>query len=591
MTTKKAKRKNEPPPSTIDKVNRTLLFPLRQKARTDLLYLCNSVLGYRDVSRDIHGPIIDRLQKFQGGIDKEQGDGRYFYIPAVVMPALKGSRRNLFLDPRGHLKTTLITIAHTVQWIINYPDVRILISTATGEQAINIMRAIKSHFQFNDAFRALFPEFCPPAARAADFGSQDQFIIPCRRLKWLKEPTVWTCSVGKVIAGVHPDVIKNSDLVDKENVKTPGAINAVISHFKFLNPLIERYNATEDYEASTGWNDVEGTRYDYGDLYGTLIKANQEAVAAKRDPIWQVHLRGAFIDTACKQPLWPARFSVDELEKSRIEMGDWDFSAQFMNKCIPATDGLCDPKEVQFMPFEVIAAIMPRLRLHCTIDLAGMENTRSGDWTVLTVGGFDRDGRLYVVEIRCGHYSPEEVIAHIFDLHRRYPALIDFKIEKEAHARVLLPFLKREMSKRNRYPAIYEIKRDTHTAKQHRIRGLRPWFKNGSIRFSDGIPLHVKQELMDEITQFPSQSYGVHDDILDTLADLMQDQEGGVTADVIADMEGPRIGDPKYPDRFLGFDDSGKAMWLFDESRMDTNSGWMYPERQPMVKAPTGFLD
>ena len=560
-------------------------FPLRQKCRVDLMYLCH-VLGYHDVSLEIHGPVMDKLQKFQGGEDREvgrAGDGQWFYVPFVPMPALKGSRRNLFLDARGHLKTTLITIAHTVQWIINYPDVRVLISTATGDQAEGIMRAIKSHFQFNDAFRTLFPEFCPPPSRAADFGSRDQFIIPCRRLKHLKEPTVWSCSVGKVIAGVHPDVVKNSDLVDKENVKTPGAIREVISHFKFINPLIERYNATEQYPATTGWNDVEGTRYDYGDLYSTLLAS----------PDWVHHVRGAYKDEACTKPLWPSRFPVDELEKARRELGDWEFSSQYLNKCIPASDGLCDPqKDVAFIPKEVLDGILPRLRLHCTIDLAGMENTRSGDLTVFTVGGFDRDGRLYIIEIRCGHYSPEEVIGHIFNLHSMYPQMVDFKIEKEAHSRVLLPFLKREMAKRGRYPMIYPIKRDTHTSKQHRIRGLRPWFKTGIIRFSDAIPLNTKQELLDEIAQFPSQSYGVHDDILDTLADLMQDQEGGVTADVVADPVGQKFGEAKYPDRFLGFGEDGVATWLFDEQKLNTEAAWMFPEKQSGTKrAPTGFLD
>ncbi len=530
---------------------------LRQTYRTDLLALCTEVLGYKDVSAAVHGPIIDAVQKFPGGEDTEVATGEWEYRPFREIRELEGSRRLLVLYPRGHLKTTIVTIAHTIQWIINYPDVRILISTATGDQAQKIMREIRGHFQFNPYFRFLFPEFCPPDEKSADFGSLTEFTVPCRRLH-RKEPTVWTCSVGKVIAGSHPDVIKNSDLVDKENVKTPGGINEVISHFRFLNPLLERYDGTDVTPASTGWNDVEGTRYDFGDLYGQLMKS----------PDWKNVVRSAYHAEGAEkgEPIWKTRFSKEELEKSRREMGEWEFSAQFLNKCIPVGDGLCDPRDVAFVPVEVIRGIMPTLRLHCTVDLSGMEDNRKGDWTVLTVGGFDRDGRLYIIDVRCGRYSPETVIEHIFDIHKRYPAVIDYKIEKEAHARVLLPFLQREMSKRQKFPVIYPIKRDTHTSKQHRIRGLRPWFKTGIIRFSQDIPLSVKQELLDEIAHFPSQSSGVHDDILDTLADMMQNAEGGVTADVVADppdMKTALFGLPKPQDRFLGFGEDGTAQWLY----------------------------
>lgn len=542
---------------------------LRQLCRTDLFKLCH-VLGFKDVTGPVHGPIIDILQKFEGGEDNEDCS---VYKPFIPLPHLVGKRKRLILDPRGHLKTTVITISHTIQAIINYPNIRCLISTATGDQVDNIMNGILAQFRYNEDFRTLFPEYCPASARVSDFGSREKFTVPCRTDFTLKEPTVWSCTVGKVIAGGRADMVKHSDLVDKENVKTPGGINEVINHFKHLIPLLERYNAKDGHEASRGWLDVEGTRYDFGDLYGFILK--------NMDDTWATSIRSAE-DGDMGNILWPQRFSEKELKETRKDMGDWEYSAQYLNKCVPQGDGLCDPKDVAFLPPEVIGNLLPTLRLHCTIDLAGMEQARSGDYTVLTVGGFDRDGRLYIVDIRCGHYSPEEVIEHVFAIHRMYPNLIDFKIEKEAHARVLLPFLQREMSKRQRYPVLWPIKRDTHTSKQHRIRGLRPWFKTGNIRFSNGLSLATKSELLEEISQFPSQSSGVHDDILDTLADLMQNRDGGVTEDVIADSPSEekfrQFGAPPPKNRFMGFDDQGTAQWLFGNA-------------EPNAKSPTGFLN
>lgn len=534
---------------------------LRQKMRTDLLALCH-LIGYNDVSRKVHGPILDALQKFPGGEEKElrvrgQTVG-WEYSPSIPLWQLTGKRQKLLLYPRGHLKTTVITQAHAIQWIINYPDIRILLSCFTGDQVEKVIRAVKGVFQFSEEFRVLFPEFCPPKEKSADWGSKDQFITPARKLV-RGEPTMFSVTVGKTIAGYHPDVIFHSDLVDKENVKTPGGIAEVHSHFKYMNPLLERFDARDGFPASRGWVYVEGTPYDYGDLHNSMMKSvgdDWDKVVESADPQ----------DRADKKPLWETRFPPQELENLRHEMGDWLYSAQYRMKCIPQADGLCDPRDLIFIERAVINQLLPRLRLHATVDLHGMEQGNRNDYTAMTLAGFDRDGRMYVVEMKVGRFTPEEVIQHIFDWHARYPQIIDYKVEKDAHARVLLPFLQREMSKRQRFPFVVAIPRDTHTSKKHRIRGLRPWFKSGIIVFPNDLSGFIKTELADEVAQFPSESSGVHDDILDTLADQMQNRDGELNMDVVSDgpdMTEAQFGKQKTPNRFTGFNDQGVAQWLY----------------------------
>jgi hypothetical protein len=139
---------------------------MRQRARTDLIWLCNEVLGYPDVCQSVHGPIIDALQKFQGGTDELIGkkifdDGKFAYTKIEYKPVMEFSElacdsQNLILIPRDHLKSTVATMAHTIQWIINYPNIRVLVSTATGDQATAFVRGIKTHFIANEKFRFLF---------------------------------------------------------------------------------------------------------------------------------------------------------------------------------------------------------------------------------------------------------------------------------------------------------------------------------------------------------------------------------------------------------------------------------------------------
>lgn len=534
----------------------TILLKARQAARTDLLYLCNKILGYPDVRREVHGPIIDRLQKFEGGTEELSSMGISGYEPKVPIARLaqQPHKDKLFLDPRGHLKTTVITIAHSIQWILNYPDIRIALSMAIGDQTKKVMTEIKGHFQYGKTFRMVFPDFCPPPKKVNDWGNMEEFTMP-NRSKVRKEPTLCLVTIGKVIAGSHYDVLKHSDLVDVNNVKTPNQIADVISHFGHIDPLIERYRTTDPTKPARGWQDVEGTRYDFGDLYGMLLASDE----------WDSHVRG--ISKPDGTTLDMERFPPEEVEriKRKPEVSPYIFSCQYENKPIPPEGGLCDAKDIVFMSRQVLRDLQPMLRLHCTIDLHGLEPAKNdNDYTVLTVGGFDRDGRLYVLDIRRARFTPDQVIWHVFDIHQRFPQIIDFKIEKDAHARVLLPFLQREASKRQRFPIIMPIKRDTHVSKQQRIRGLQPWFRAGIIRFAED--LGCKSDLILEIMQFPSQSSGVHDDILDTLADMMQNQEGGVTDDVVADYQfdgREMFGLPKPRDRFLGFDERGVEQWLY----------------------------
>lgn len=780
----------------------------RQRCRTDLLYLAKDWLHYKDIEEKVHAPLAEMLQKFPGGEDWMDEHGNLHYSPYKTIWELTGPRNILILYPRGHLKTTVITISGVIQWIINFPDIRVLLSTATGDQVKKLITEITAQFRYNPEFRWLFPEFCPPAKAVNDWGTQEGFTVPCRVRKAMKEPTLSTCSVGKVIAGGHYEVLLTSDIVDKENVKTASQIIDVKDHFRYMNPLMERGPIAPHH----GWQIVEGTPYDFSDLYMEIIDRN-----SKGNTDWNILVKGAEIDTEKKTTLWPTRFPWEELQCIKrgmtdyqyccfgagtkvlmsdfsekniedVRVGDevvgweygngkrirlkrsvvqathtersdaqevttshgvkfvctpdhkfwtgrmgkqkmpygvyerqsyaplqmgtkvfavydlipfgdqrtWDWlggivdgegscpathitisqspehnpevceeieaalrqvgvdysiyereprpghkaanlyvlngghntkirllhnakmvkreriikslwrspgrpawdkhrvtsirpvgvipvyniqtetgnyiansymtkNCQYLCKPINPSGGLATPDQIKFISRATIKELLPSLRKHVTVDLHGMEAKDTCDYTVITLAGFDRDGRCYILDIKRGHFTPFQVIEIIFALHATFQ-IFDFKIEKDAHARVLLPFLVREMTKRGKFPNIIAIPRSNQTSKKNRIWGLQPWFQAGVIRFADDIDCRI--DLITEVTSFSNTSRE-HDDILDTLADQMQNREGGVTGDVIP-LPSPNYGIPREPppDAFLGFDPLTKdALWQRDQWR------------------------
>ena len=542
---------------------------LRKKGRTNLIWLCNNVLGYKDVSKEVHGGMIASLQSFKGGRDwthqrfvpngvspgtfKELVEG---YVPEIPnfwdMESPCATRRTLILMPRGHLKSTIM-MGHNIQWILNYPDIRILLSSGTGDQVHGFLKEIKGHFQFNDMFRWLYPEFCPPAKTAKDFGNQDEFTVPnCRRPN-AKEPTVGTVSVGAVVASKHYDVIDNDDVVDKENVRTPEQIQTVKQHLGMLWPLLETAPNSDKRPIGyqRGWWYLVGTTYDFSDAYATVL----DEEAKKEVKTYLIYRQSAIIegelnkeecraDCEFKEPhpiykhckvLWPSRLPPEGLLAiAEDPLQGWGvLSSQYLMNPIPDKAGLVESQDqIVWVPVKNIREIYAYLSLHVTVDLAGMEPSTNkladNDYTVINLHGFGHDGTLYILSILRGRYTPFEVIDLLFNLVKIHPRIMDVKVEKEAHARVLLPFLKREMAKRQRWLPIMEIRRDNRASKQQRIKGLQPWFRNGSIKFSDNQP--NKLAIINEIMRFPKYA---HDDILDTIADAMQNRDGGVIGDVL----------------------------------------------------------
>jgi predicted phage terminase large subunit-like protein len=514
----------------------------RHRARTDLLWLCNWVLGYDLISERVHGPILAALQKFPGAIEHHKTEqdfaaalqGKLMWEPKVPLPLLESNgqlskRKLLILFPRGHAKSTIATVAHSVQWIINYPNVRILLTTATEDLGIDFIKQIKEHFLINEKFRYLFPELCPKAmdnGKVPEMGNQTEFTIPGRdnTNKKLgpggKDETCRASTVGSAITGYHGDVFKADDMVEKINSGTPTGIQSVIYHFGTMEPMLEDYVGETGKQGTKGWIDLIGTPWDYSDLYQT-IRANEENLPAERRT-WNIVVRSAAPNWPEGPYLWPEKKGYEQLKEVEDDptQGPSHLAAQYLMNPIVSGQGLIDDlKAVIWVPRKEMDDILPRLTLFAALDLAGMDSESRGgdnDYTVLSVGGFNTDGRLYIPEIRYGRPTTDEVIEWVFDVFRRYPRLIKLKVEKEAHARVLLPFMKKEMQRRQQFLSIEAQPRSNQQSKKDKIKGLRPWFVNGDIRFAQDLPCRTALET--EIKGFPKFR---HDDILDTLTDLM----------------------------------------------------------------------
>src|SRR3990167_6617441 len=88
---------------------------LKRKCKTDLPLLMEEILGYKNLA-PIHREVATSLMRAEE------------------------LRRGLYLLPRGHLKSTMITVSYVIQKIIQKPDIRILITNALLDNSKAFLR-------------------------------------------------------------------------------------------------------------------------------------------------------------------------------------------------------------------------------------------------------------------------------------------------------------------------------------------------------------------------------------------------------------------------------------------------------------------
>lgn len=539
---------------------------LRQRARTDLYFLANYVLApsySRIIVPHAHGAILDHCQKFKGYREAIEPKTGRIVAAELRSPIedLEGSRDNLILASRGFLKTTIHTIAHGVQWIVNYPDIRMTIGTATAEQNERVISELKGHFQFNNLLRWLFPEFCPPAKKAADWGSRTEFTVPNRK-RSSKEPTVMGLSLGKPLASTHHDVMKFTDVVTEANTKTKGQIQETKDWFGYSEPLRERFTSKEG-RSNVAWKDVEGTIYDHSDYHAMIVRHQRDLAEAERT--WKITVQSCWADKAKRIPRWPERYPAAELDRilNSPEVGPYIFSAQYELNPVDPGSGLATFEQIKFFPAKVARQLMPRYRIATTIDLATLDGTNvKGDYCAMVTGGFDPDGRLDVLSVQRGRFTDEKLIELMFLLQKVYPRNQEFRIQKDQISGGLKTLLRREMEKRRVWLNVRYVPIPSNESKTHRIiRNLRGWFALGLIRFSDAIEGSTRNAIVDEILHFPK---GEHDDFLDALADQMHDADGDPSSATIP--RGPAEAQEAEMDETRGFNPYGNVWTPEDES-------------------------
>lgn len=463
------------------------------RCKTDLYYLAKEILNYDKMEPHVHQELCDYttsiLPNHPGLPDNPEFDPTKNLL--------------LLLMPRGTFKSSVVTIAFTLQFILNEPNARILIDSETFGKSKAFLREAMEHLMGNDKYREVFKAIhgVYPWTKKSEMKlwTDSEIILPCRHVP-KKEPTISCAGIDVTKNGMHYDLIICDDLHSEKNVTNKEQIQQVIDHYKLAFSLLDPGKPMI----------IIGTRWDYSDLYQHIIDFEQEDFNILKKSAYN-HDGSLF---------FPEVLNEKELDKIRRRQGIGIFSKQYLNE--PVSDENATFKRDRIVR-KAWAQVEGRpINWYLSIDPSYYDprgTSSYGDFASLVLVGMDYQKDLYVRYIVRRKMTYSELINEIFSIYtdRKFADCKGMKIILEVIGTKSLSYeLANEQKRRGTWLPVTEIKSRAQS-KEERIRGLAPFYEYGHIYHIQECP--QLEELEYELLHFPSAR---HDDIIDALATVLE---------------------------------------------------------------------
>lgn len=428
------------------------------------------------------------------------------------------------LMPRDHQKSALIAYrcAHE---ITKNPATTILYISSTSTLAEKQLKFIKDILD-SPIYRRYWPDMIHPDEGKREKWTNTEIMVdhPLRKKEGVRDATVFAAGLTTRITGLHCNIAVLDDVVVQENAYTQDGRSKVASQYSLLSS-IETTDARE-------W--IVGTRYHPKDLYGTLIKVEEEVFNEDGDlvdsrPVYEVYQKEVEdLGDGTGNFLWPRQqrgdgrwfgFNTQILARKRAKYLDkMQFYAQYYNN--PNDPGN------EAIPHDLFQYYAPEhlkkhdgkwhyagrpLNVFASIDFAySLKDT--ADYTAMVVIGVDWDGNIYVLDIqRQRTNKTNEYYRMIYNAHLKW-GFKKIRAEVTAAQDVIAERIKDDIKADGLALAVDKF-RPTRVmgTKEERIQNtLLPYYDNNAIwHYEGGLCETLEQELV--------QHNPANDDIKDAL--------------------------------------------------------------------------
>lgn len=434
-------------------------------------FFVTEILGWKGLDDTFHGDLSDFMEK-----------------PHPL---------KLVLAPRGHLKSTLCTVAYALWRAFKNPNIRILISNYREANAGSFLFQIRNEL-LSERLKTFFPKAIPNLRNVKWNESQ----ITLNRTSNPKEATFEIAGVGNEITGRHYDLILFDDIVGPENIGTLEQLQKLQAWWNQMQAILE----------PGGEQVLVGTRWHYADLYGFILEN-----MASEFLVWQSDV---YRDDGVT-PVWEAKFTREILKSIEDRMskdprqGRALWLAQYRNTIVDEQTAVFRRAKMKYFAEKDIPAA---LGVSITLDPAISEK-QSADRAAITVRGVSEQNDWYVLEVWAERgKTPDELVEKLFEIYEKWNAKFPVGavgVEAISYQKSLVYSINDAMRKKNVFLPLVELG-NYRTSKELRIRGLVPRYEQGALLFRKPADSGDQTAiLLDEMAKFPKSA---HDDCLDSLA-------------------------------------------------------------------------
>jgi predicted phage terminase large subunit-like protein len=403
--------------------------------------------------------------------------------------------------PRGHAKSTTITLAYTIACVLFGIKDFVVIISDTLDQATLFLEAIKGILQ-NDP--DLYKDFSYHKKFEVD--RADQIVV---QFKDGRQFCIMAMGTGQKIRGrlwnnKRPNLILGDDIENEEIVESDTQ-RVKCRNWWYRSVVPARSNRNN-----------AGQETGHVRIIGTILSLDSLLYRLINNKSWSTELYSAhegFDDFS--NILWPQVWPEDKLRTERqafIDDGQPEgYSQEMLNNPIDLTDPYFRKEDL--IPMEPGDYKKPKF-FYAGFDLA-ISTKKKAAWSVFVIGGMDAEGWLHIIDVL--RYRSNDMNVHVqnmINFQRRYGVKI-WRCETGQLSHALKGPLHSEM----RRQGVYLVLDDSVPTqdKELRARSIQGQMRAGRVKFDTNAPWYPALEL--ELIQFPK---GAYKDQVDAMAWLGQ---------------------------------------------------------------------
>ena len=479
---------------------------LRNKMRTDLLYLLNQGLGFYDIDPAGRIPYQKEIAEMYYRLRREEIE------------------RIMILITREHFKSTFSQGYIVQEGLIN-PNKTFLLRAFNARSSSQFLDVIEKRVK-NENMRLLFGDL------EGDRWSTEMANWSTRT-EYTREPNILATGIGTDVTSFHPDEGVFDDLVSESNFDTAEGRESVKRDYRAVCAVVKRKHV------------LNGTHWDDLDLYGDIIEKNNQ-LAPNNPERYEVLVMGVYgkADRELRTPekgvpIFSYTYRNDKpeelkgvtkgaewIQRKRFDLGPQLFSSQVLNMPISSEDQIF--KEWMIKLFDIDkewSALRKTLKFVLAIDPAGTKKEYS-DYTAFVIAGFSQNFDIYIPvanQVKIDISQNHKIIDMIFDYARIWQ-LEKVGIEQGIYERLF----KRPIKDRQRAQkfkgcdfVIRKLKWGEQPGarsnkKDDRILSMLPYMEAGVYHINKDC-----YELRDQLLRWrPGRTS--HDDLADAMAYLLQ---------------------------------------------------------------------